>query len=71
MPTRDELLASNHTVEEIRQHLGVDSLGYLSLEGLHAMVEEHGPFCDACWTANYPAPLIDIELGHEVASAAG
>ncbi|MFW6193373.1 MAG: amidophosphoribosyltransferase [Gemmatimonadota bacterium] len=66
MPTREELIGANHTVEEIRQHLGVDSLGYLSLEGMRAAVEEHGPFCDACWTGNYQAPLVDREAGHEL-----
>jgi len=70
MPTREELIGSTHSVEEIRQHLGVDSLGYLSLEGMHAMVEEHGPFCDACWTGDYPAPLVDLENGAFVASRA-
>jgi amidophosphoribosyltransferase len=66
MPTREELIGANHTVEEIRQHLGVDSLGYLSLEGMRAAVEEHGPFCDACWTGDYKAPLVDREAGHEL-----
>lgn len=68
MPTREELIGSTHTVEEIRQHLGVDSLGYLSLDGMHSMVEEYGPFCDACWTGNYPAPLVDLENGAVVAN---
>jgi amidophosphoribosyltransferase len=69
MPTREELIASTHTIEQIRQHLDVESLGYLSLEGLTSVVSEHGPFCDACWTGDYPAPLVDIENGHTVASA--
>jgi amidophosphoribosyltransferase len=67
MPTREELAGANHTVEEIRQHLGVDSLGYLSLEGMHSVVEEVGPFCDACWTGNYKAPLLDREQGRAMA----
>ncbi|MGH7541501.1 MAG: amidophosphoribosyltransferase [Gemmatimonadota bacterium] len=61
MPTKEELIGSGHTVEEIRDHLGVDSLGYLSLEGMRSAVEEFGPFCDACWTGNYEAPLVDLE----------
>ncbi|MFO7587280.1 MAG: amidophosphoribosyltransferase [Gemmatimonadota bacterium] len=68
MPTREELIGANHTVEEIRRHLGVDTLGYLSLEGMRSAVSEYGPFCDACWTGNYPAPLVDIEHGHAAAS---
>ncbi|MDP2471274.1 MAG: amidophosphoribosyltransferase [Candidatus Palauibacterales bacterium] len=66
MPTREELIGSTHSVEQIRQHLGVESLGYLSLEGMRAMVAEHGPFCEACWTGDYPAPLVDIENGSVV-----
>jgi len=66
MPTRDELIGATHTVEEIRKHLEVDSLGYLSLEGMHAAVAAYGPFCDACWTGNYPAPLVDREQGLEM-----
>ncbi len=68
MPTRQELIGANHSVEEIGRHLGVDSLGYLSLEGMRSAVKEHGPFCDACWTGNYPAPLIDFEHGYAVAA---
>ena len=70
MPTREELIGSTHTVDEIRQHLGVDSLGYLSLEGMRSMVEEYGPFCEACWTGDYPAPLVDLENGAVVGSRA-
>jgi len=61
MPTREELIGANHTVEEIGHHLGVDSLGYLSLDGMEQVVADFGSFCNACWTANYPAPLIDLE----------
>ncbi len=49
----DELIASTHSQEEIRQFLGVDSLGYLSLD---AMVEAAGSsqFCHACFSGHYP-----------------
>ncbi len=63
MPTREELLGARLSVEDIRQHLGVDSIGYLSLEGMIGAVEQSGPFCDACFTGNYPAPLTDLEKG--------
>ncbi|MEN8143331.1 MAG: amidophosphoribosyltransferase [Gemmatimonadota bacterium] len=63
MPSRDELIGSRHSVEEIRHKLGVESLGYLSLEGMLSRVEDFGPFCDACWTGNYPAPLLDLQHG--------
>ncbi len=63
MPTREELMGAKHSVEEIRQSLGVDSLGYLSLEGMNAAVKEHGPFCTACFSGDYPAERIDFEAG--------
>jgi amidophosphoribosyltransferase len=68
MPTREELIGAQKTVEEIRQHLNVDSLGYLSLEGMHSAVASHGPFCDACFSGNYTAPLVDLEAGRGVSS---
>ncbi len=61
MPTREELIGANHSVEEIREHLGVDSLGYLSMDGMHDAVADHGPFCDSCWSGEYTAPLVDLE----------
>ncbi len=53
-PTTAELVASGQTIEQIRMHLGVDSLGYLSLEGMIKAVSEDGGFCTACFTGNYP-----------------
>lgn len=70
MPTRAELIGAQKSVEQIREHLNVDSLGYLSLEGMHAAVEEFGPFCDACFSGDYPAPLVDRERGYAVAARA-
>ena len=61
MPSKEELMGSGHTVEEIREELGLDSLGYISLEGMTKAVEEFGPFCDACFSGHYTAPLVDIE----------
>jgi amidophosphoribosyltransferase len=68
MPTREELIGANKSVEEIRRHLNVDSLGYLSREGMHAAAAENGPFCDACFGGRYAAPLVDLEGGLPVAS---
>ncbi|MDH4046444.1 MAG: amidophosphoribosyltransferase, partial [Gemmatimonadota bacterium] len=65
-PTRSELIASSHSVEQIRDHLGVDSLGYLSLEG---MLEAAGPddrYCHACFSGQYPT-----EIQSETARRAG
>jgi amidophosphoribosyltransferase len=54
-PTRDELIAHQHSVEEIREIIGADSLAYLSLEGLRrtSAALKHG-FCDACFSDEYP-----------------
>jgi len=59
-PTREELIASNRSVEEIREFLQVDSLGYLSREGMLASVPgEKGDYCTACFDGNYPVPYDD------------
>jgi amidophosphoribosyltransferase len=57
-PTRDELIAAHHSIDEIREFIGADSLAYLSLEGMLGSVS--GPkdsYCTACWTGNYRVPL--------------
>jgi len=66
MPTREELIGANLSVEQIREHLNVESLGYLSLEGMNAAVAEYGPFCHACFSGDYTAPLVDLEMGRSV-----
>jgi amidophosphoribosyltransferase len=54
-PDRDELIAASCTVEEIRQYLGVNSLGYLSVDGLlQSTGLPPGDFCVACFTGDYP-----------------
>ena len=58
LPTKKELIASNHSIEEIRQFVGVDSLKYLSLEGmLGAMLLPKEEFCTACFTGDYPTSI--------------
>jgi amidophosphoribosyltransferase len=54
-PTRQELIAGSHAVEDVRQFLGADSLGYLSLEGLLSPYERKEDFCTACFTGVYRA----------------
>ncbi len=63
MPTKGELMGHRHTVPEIEELLGVDSLGYLSLEGMEEAVAEAGPFCNACFSGEYQAPLVDLDRG--------
>ncbi|MDH3272368.1 MAG: amidophosphoribosyltransferase, partial [Gemmatimonadota bacterium] len=64
MPTKSELIASNLEVSRIRDRVGVDSLGYLSLEGMVDAVNGAGPYCTACFSGDYPAPLVDVQRGH-------
>ena len=52
-PNRKELIASAHTVEEIRKYLHVDSLGYLSMDGLRSCVTRPDEHCYACFDGNY------------------
>jgi amidophosphoribosyltransferase len=61
-PTRAELIAANHSVDEIRRAIGADTLGYLSLEGLRGVsgTLKRG-FCDACFSDEYPVPVEDEE----------
>lgn len=54
-PTKDELIANNMSVEEIRKYLEVDSLTYLSMEGLlNSVPHESGGYCTACFSGHYP-----------------
>lgn len=63
MPTKEELMGHRMSIAEIEKHLGVDSLGYLSLEGMEEAVKEGGPFCNACFSGDYTAPLVDLDKG--------
>ncbi|NQT27698.1 amidophosphoribosyltransferase [candidate division KSB1 bacterium] len=57
-PTRAELIANKKTVDEIRDFIDVDSLGYLSLEGLLSAVPDGGKgYCAACFNGCYPIPI--------------
>lgn len=56
-PSRRELIGALKTVEEIREYLGVDSLGYVSLEGMLACEKEPRRFCRACFTGQYPVAV--------------
>jgi amidophosphoribosyltransferase len=68
MPTREELIGARLSVEEIRKHLDVNSLGYLSIEGLATALNGAGPFCHACFSGEYTAPLVDLQMGRTVSS---
>jgi len=62
-PTREELIASSNTPEQICKFLGADSLGYLSLENLRQAVNDtEGNFCTSCYTGVYPTDLVQLEV---------
>jgi amidophosphoribosyltransferase len=66
-PERADLMAANHSIEEMARIIGVDSLAFISLEGLYRAVgrarrDASAPaFCDACFTGDYAIPLTDWE----------
>ena len=62
-PTRAELIASNHNVEEIRRFVEADSVGYLSIGSLRKAVadDQKHEYCYACYTGDYPTELVNIE----------
>ena len=54
-PSRSELIAATHTLEEITTYLGADSVGYLSIDGLLSAVgRERDSYCTSCYTGHYP-----------------
>ena len=66
-PTRQELVASTHDVDEIRKYITADSLEYLSTEGMFRAVYnsesgENRHFCTACFSGNYPIPFTGEEI---------
>jgi amidophosphoribosyltransferase len=62
-PSKHELIGANKSVEEIRDYIGADSLGYLSLEGLKAACGEgmNTTYCTACYTGSYPTHWVDVD----------
>ena len=70
-PDREQLLASRMDVAEMARHIGVDSLAFISIDGLYRAMGAAGrdprrpQFCDACFTGDYPIPLSDRDGGDE------
>ena len=63
VPSNQQLIASSHSVEEIRQLIGADSLGYMKIEDLQYMVGDL-PLCKACFDNHYPMeipPQVDFD----------
>jgi amidophosphoribosyltransferase len=72
-PEREQLLAANHDVAGMARLIGVDSLAFVSIDGLYRAMGEPGrsrttpQFCDACFTGDYPTDLTDIAGGTNTA----
>jgi amidophosphoribosyltransferase len=68
-PEREELMASMHDLESMRKVIGVDSLNFISFDGLYRAVGDENrnidnpQFCDACFSGDYPIRLTDLETG--------
>jgi len=68
-PTREELIASSNSPQEICKYLGADSLGYLSLAGLRQAVNDtDGSFCTSCYTGVYPTDVVQLEVREDAAA---
>lgn len=66
IPDHEQLIAYNHSVEEICGMIGADSLGYIEVDRLSEMIDGSTGYCDACFTGNYPLepPTMDIRGEH-------
>jgi len=56
-PTRQELIASTHSIEEIRKYITADTLGYISMDGIQKVVQQPMNYCAACFDGTYPVPF--------------
>jgi len=56
-PTRQELIASTHNIEEIRKYITADSIGYISMDGIQKVVPYRMNYCAACFDGEYPVPF--------------
>jgi len=69
MASQDELIAANKSLDEICEHIGADSLAYLSLPGLMRALKAEDGYCNACFTGDYPfttdIPLIELKEKEE------
>ena len=62
VPSNKQLIASSHSVEEIRKMIGADSLGYMPIEELQNMVGKDLPICKACFNSEYPMEVPKHEI---------
>ena len=64
MATKSELIAAHKSLDEIKEYIGVDTLAYLSVEGMMSTLRADDGYCNACFTGGYPfeTPLLEMEL---------
>ncbi len=64
MASQSELIAAQKDLAEIQEYIGVDSLYYLSVEGMMNALRAHDGYCNACFTGDYPfeTPMLELEL---------
>jgi amidophosphoribosyltransferase len=68
-PNQSELLATGHRIDQMAEMIGVDSLAFISIDGLYRALGQTGrkgesrQFCDACFTGDYPIALTDHDAG--------
>ena len=65
MASQEELIAAKMSVDEICDHIGADSLAYLTIDGLMRALKAEDGYCNACFTGDYPfqthIPLIELQ----------
>ncbi|MCB9139310.1 MAG: amidophosphoribosyltransferase [Caldilineaceae bacterium] len=75
MASQDELIAARQSIAEICEHIGADSLAYLSLDGLMKALKAEEGYCNACFTGDYPfttaIPLIELQAKEKFAQVWG
>lgn len=57
VPTGDQLIARNNSIDQIREMIGADSLGYLALDRIGDLIGKDMGYCDACFTGKYPTEI--------------
>ena len=75
MASQEELIAATKSIEEIREHVGADSLAYLSISGMMKALKAEEGYCNACFTGDYPfstpIPLIELQEKEKFAQVWG
>ena len=75
MASQDELISANKSVEEICEHIGADSLAFLTISGMMRALKAESGYCNACFTGDYPfstpIPLIELQEKEKFANVWG